>query len=166
MQKKKYPYKHGMTDTKFYNAWRGMLKRTTLKSRIDYKDYGGRGITVCRRWQKFENLKKDMYLSFKVHCQIFGEKNTSIDRLDNNKNYKPSNCAWSTSKQQARNRRGNHLVTYKGETKTLVEWSSGIGITATSFRDRITKLGWSVEKAIKTPRRNYPKSKTKMLKRV
>lgn len=92
---------HGMSKTPLYNAWRGMLSRCLLKTSMSYKNYGGRGITVCDEW-------KDDFQSFYDYVSQlphFGEKGYSLDRINNNGNYEPGNVKWSTRKEQANNRR-------------------------------------------------------------
>ena len=90
--------KHGMTGTRLYNCWNGMILRTTYKNHKAYHNYGGRGIKVCKEWLDsstfFEWAKSHGY-----------KDNLSLDRVNNDGNYEPSNCRWATSKEQANNKR-------------------------------------------------------------
>lgn len=136
---------HGMCKTSEYNIWAGMVARCNNPNKHNYYKYGGRGITVCKRWLKFENFYKDM-----------GPRPTlkhEIDRKDNNKGYFPGNCRWATRSENNRNTRHNHLLTYKGETKCIAAWSEETGIHEGTLRTRIRK-GWSPERVIETPPAN------------
>ncbi len=97
---------HGMKHTRFYNIWCGMKARCHNQNSPKYRIYGARGITVCDRWKNsFLAFKEDMYESYLDHCEKHGENNTSIDRIDVNGNYEPSNCKWATWKEQRANQR-------------------------------------------------------------
>ncbi len=127
-----HPMKHGMDGTPTYSSWKSMITRVTNQKRETWKNYGGRGITVCERWRKFTEFFRDM-----------GEKppGTSLDRINNDGNYEPGNCCWTTHSQQNRNRRNNHRVTIDGQTKTLVEWAELSGIRLHTILTRL-RLGW------------------------
>ena len=88
---------HGLIDHPMYESWHGMKQRCFNVNNKDYKHYGARGITICERWLLFKNFYDDMIISW--------QKGLSIDRINVNGNYKPSNCRWATAKEQARNKR-------------------------------------------------------------
>lgn len=93
---------HGLSSHPAYHNWEQMIQRCNNPKKDNYHLYGGRGIKVCERWRNFANFIADM-----------GEKPTtkhSIDRIDNDGNYEPSNCKWSTAKEQAQNRRPNSAI--------------------------------------------------------
>ena len=99
-----------MSRTRFYRIWQDIIKRCDNQNTKSYKHYGGRGITYCERWKEFLNFKEDMYESYLKHVEEFGEKQTTIDRIDVNGNYKKSNCRWATWKEQANNKRGDEEI--------------------------------------------------------
>ena len=88
---------------RFYNIWKSMKQRCLDKKHIAFKRYGGSGITVCKRWIKFENFMEDMLESYSKHVKEFGERQTTIDRINNEGNYELSNCRWATWLEQAHN---------------------------------------------------------------
>jgi hypothetical protein len=136
---------HGQSETREYWIWSSMIQRCTNPENKAYPKYGGRGITVHKRWLSFENFIKDM-----------GQRpseSLSLDRLDNNKGYSKSNCKWRTDKQQCRNTRRNHFLTHKGKTRCLAEWGEVTGIKAACLRARL-KRGWSIVRALETPKKN------------
>lgn len=103
---------HGMSHSRFHTIWICMRQRCNDRNYARFSDYGGRGISVCEDWNKFENFYRDMFDSYEKHCQKFGENKTSIDRIDNNKNYNLINCRWATPKEQCSNRRPRRLKQY------------------------------------------------------
>lgn len=109
---------HGMTHTKFHLTWKSMRARCLRKTDTGYPNYGGRGIKVCDRWlESFENFRDDMYPSYLEHAKIHGEKNTTLDRIEVMGNYEPSNCRWSTPKEQNRNTRATAITENYDEHK-------------------------------------------------
>lgn len=106
---------HGLSQTKIYKIWQGMKKRCELHNDKRYSDYGGRGIKVCEEWHDFINF-------YNWAIQNGYSEDLTIDRIDNNGNYEPSNCRWSTNKEQANNRRTNINITIGNTTKTMTEW--------------------------------------------
>ena len=102
-----------------YNSWDCMIQRCTNPNNNNYRNYGARGIKVCRRWLRFENFLSDM--GNRPH-------GLTLERLNNSKGYGPGNCAWVTKKTQLNNRRGNVLVEYQGESRTLAQWAEVLGV--------------------------------------
>ena len=129
-----------------YYSWASMKSRCLNKNYISYKDYGGRGITVCKKWLKFEDFYKDM-----------GKRpeKMSLDRINNEKGYCKENCRWATMKQQSRNKRNNRLITFKGETKCLAEWAIKLKMEESTIRRRLRDWGNNVEKVFDTPVMKY-----------
>lgn len=131
---------HGMTKSKLHVDWRAMRKRCFCKNDKAYKDYGGRGITVCDEWNDF--------MAFYEWSMNNGySEELSLDRIDNDGNYCPENCRWTDSITQGNNKRNNFRVEYNGETKTLAEWSRITGIGSSTIKSRIIS-GWSIEDAL------------------
>ncbi len=125
-------YKHGMKGTRFYRIWKEIKTRCYNEKRLCYKDYGGRGIIVCDEWRdSFSTFFEDMYKSYCEHCLEFGERNTTIDRIDNNSNYSIENCRWATRTEQMTNSRRARFLTDGKSVKTLSEWARYIGISKT-----------------------------------
>lgn len=143
--------KHGKINTRIYKIWLSMKQRCLRPSNPYYENYGARGIKVCDRWLDFENFYNDMYKSYVKHIKEFGEKDTTLDRIDVNGNYEPNNCRWATFKEQQNNRTNNHYIYYKGENLTISQLSEKYNIDQHVFRSRIILMNWSIEKALNTP---------------
>ena len=121
-----------------------MRRRCNKETDRRFKDYGGRGITVCKEWDKFEAFQK-------WSIENGYNDNLSIDRIDTNGNYEPSNCKWSTTKEQNNNKRNNRILEYNGEAHNVTEWAAILGMSAHTIFSRLDLMGWSVEKALSTP---------------
>mgnify|MGYP003443861791 FL=1 len=132
---------HGMSKTSTYKSWEAMIQRCSNASLKSYKNYGGRGISVCDEWTKFEKFYADMGIK---------PNGCSIDHIDVNGNYDQLNCRWSTMKQQNRNRRNNRLIEFNGETMCVNEWAESLGINKRTLLNRLTN-GWEIKKALTHP---------------
>jgi len=141
-----YKYHHGMGDTRFYNTWRGMKERSTKKDHALHKYYWDKGVRLYKEWYIFNNFKKDMYKSFLKHVEKHGEKNTTIERIDNSGGYNPDNCKWATNQEQWKNKDNSRLVTFNNRTETLSQWARELGIGPRTLHYRL--LNWDFEKAM------------------
>ena len=132
--------KHLQTGSDLYYVWSQIKQRCNNPNNKRYKNYGARGIKFCNEWEDFTNFynwaKENGY-----------KKGLTIDRIDNNGNYEPSNCRWITNKEQQNNKRNNHLITYNNETLTVTQWAEKYNINVYTFRNRISK-GWDIKKAL------------------
>lgn len=134
---------HGQTNSPEYTAWKNMRARCNRKTNKAYKYYGGRGITVCNRWQNsFENFLSDM--GPRPNPKL------TLERKNNNLGYAPENCIWDTRKNQAFNRRGAVVLTAQGRSMTATAWAEELGIDRGLIYGRL-KSGWSHEKALFHP---------------
>ena len=139
---------HNMSNTYAYNTWAQMKQRCYNPHNKMYKRYGGLGIKVCSLW----------FNSFLEFYKAMGERPSilySLDRIDNQGDYKPNNCRWATPKEQCNNRRSNRVIKYKGQEKTMGQWAHKYGIEKTTLRHRIVNRGWSIERALTEPVRTY-----------
>lgn len=137
--------KHGMATTRFYSIWQNMRRRCYDTTRHNFLYYGGRGIRV--EWDTFNQFFTDMYPEYLKHSEKNGEKNTFIERINNNKNYSCENCRWSTRSEQVRNRRSNIYLTFNQKTQCLKDWSIETGINRLTIKKRLNN-GWSVAQAL------------------
>lgn len=133
--------KYTITNKRIYNIWSDMINRCKSKTRRDSKNYFLKGIRVCTEWQFYDNFEK-WALSNGYADDL------TIDRINFNGNYEPSNCRWITIQEQQRNKETTTFYTYKGETKCLKEWSEITGINRGTLWSRIHGEGLSMEEAI------------------
>lgn len=147
--------KHGIyagmrnKEPSFMTTWRGMLYRCEKPTFPAYKNYGGRGIRVCDRWRLGDGERQ----GFECFRDDMGPKPTSshtLDRIDNEGNYEPSNCRWASRREQGLNTRVNHHVTLAGRRVTLTEAAESTGIPYNVLQGRL-KNGWDEAKALATP---------------
>lgn len=145
LRKKNAKKTHGFSKTRLYREWAGIIQRCENKNHKSYNNYGKRGIKICDEWRNnFENFRdwsiKNGY-----------KDNLTIDRIDIDKNYSPNNCRWITKGEQAKNRSCNYNIEYMGKKQNLQDWCTELNLDYKRMHNRINKLGWDFEKAIKTP---------------
>lgn len=149
--------KHGEWGTRLHVLWKGMKSRCDNPNHREYKNYGGRGIKVCSQWS-------EDFLSFKEFMLSIGYDETlptgeqTIERINVNGDYEPSNCKLITKGEQSYNKRNNHYITYKGETKTVTEFAREHGIDTNTILNRINHFGYTVEEAIEKPVIHKPRA--------
>lgn len=134
---------HGKFGTPVYNVWNSMVGRCHNPSTRAYKDYGGRGITVCAEWRRFENFYADM-----------GEPTAglTLDRIDNDLGYSKANCQWATMKVQQNNKRSNVRLHFEGKTLNVTQWAKLLNTPRQLIYDRL-RAGWPIARALTEPHR-------------
>ena len=145
---------HGMSGTSTYRSWQEMWIRCTEPSAISFQNYGGRGIKVDSRWEQFENFFADMGIR---------PKGTSLDRIDNDADYSPENCKWSSKTEQARNKRNNVLVKYRGREQALAAWCEELNLPYSRTYNRIVIQRLDAASAFEKP---FVKQKDRKLRGV
>jgi hypothetical protein len=134
--------RHGKSSSPEYWTWWAMLQRCKNPNHPAYLNYGGRGISVCERWEKFPAFFEDM-----GHRPHGG----TLERVDNNAGYSPENCRWATRKEQQRNLRRNRWLTYQGRSVLVSDLAEQFGMKRATLYQRIFGMGWPIEKAVNTP---------------
>lgn len=125
--------KHKKAGSKIYAVWNTMRARCHNPNNTSYERYGAKGVKVCKEWA-------GSFTAFYNWALENGYKDgLTIDRIDNNRNYCPENCRWVTAKEQNRNKRNNHFITYKGETKCLGEWAEILNLNYFKLYDRLIR---------------------------
>lgn len=130
----------------FYLRYYSLLRRCTNKNWNKYKYWGGKGIK--NEWGSYEEFKKDMYKSYLKHRLKYGQSNTTLDRIDNKKNYSKLNCRWSTKLIQNNNRSNTKLYTYEGKTMTIKEWSRYKNVNYSTLRSRLYKYKLTLKESL------------------
>lgn len=133
---------HNATNSRLYTLWWGIKSRCNNSKCRGYKDYGGRGIKICKEWLDFQNFHDW------AHANGYNDTLT-IDRIDVNGNYCPENCRWADMKFQGNHRRNNRIIEFQNQTHTVSEWSAITGINIATLYARLDR-GWSAEKALST----------------
>lgn len=132
--------------TRLYVIWCSMKQRCDNPKNKAYPLYGGKGVTYCEEWREFAAFREwALANGYKSHL--------TIDRIDCDGNYKPSNCRWVTRRQQNNNRSNNRRITFRGETLPLSTWAKRIGIHRASLAERLDR-GWSIAEALTTPKKS------------
>lgn len=150
-QRLKATRKHGLSNSKIYGSYKSMISRCTNPNDIDWKYYGGRGITVCDRWmESVENFYADMSPTW--------QEELTIERKNVNLGYSPENCCWITMKEQGGNKRNTRRFEYKGEFLMKTELAAKAGISLACFLAR-EKMGWPLEKIMTQPKQKKTFSK-------
>jgi len=149
---------HGMSKTPTWRSWRAMRDRCFRSSHTAWSRYGGRGVTVCDRWDDFEYFLEDMGAR---------PDGMTLDRVDTNGMYEPSNCRWATPRQQTENRRDSRYLEHNGERMTVTRWAERSRLTVTAIVTRV-KAGLSMEEVLapadrraliaETCRRGHPRN--------
>lgn len=130
---------HGMSKTSVYASWKSMIERCTSPKHPCYDAYGGRGITVCRRWRKFENFAEDMAASY--------FEGASIDRKDGNVGYTPANCRWLDLQENRKRKRNVVYVLFRGRRRSLRELAESRDLDFSKVYYRFRR-GYSVDECL------------------
>lgn len=137
--------KHGCRHTRLYRIWTNMKSRCYNKNCASYTRWGGRGIEMCDAWR--ESFEEFMNWSMSNGYEEY----LSIDRIDNDGNYCPENCRWTTVEEQCNNRSSSVFYEYNNELKTLPQLSKQYGVDCHTLFARVNKLNWSIDRALKEP---------------
>lgn len=139
--------KHEMTGAPEYHAYLHMIARCYNKNHPQYKDYGGRGISVSERWlENFSNFFADIGTR--------PTENHSIERINNNNGYSQENCRWAMDSEQNNNRRNNRFIDFEDQNLTIAQWSRKTGITERAINYRLS-TGWAISETLTKPSKVY-----------
>lgn len=133
---------HGKTSDKLYKIYYSMINRCANESNKNYHNYGGRGIKICDEWAN------DFVIFYDWSIANGYKEHLSIDRIDVNGNYEPSNCRWATTKEQGNNKRTNINITYGGKTLNLSQWAKIFGVKYLPLYHRVATKGMEIDAAV------------------
>lgn len=153
----RHAIKHGGYKDRLFKVYTSIKQRCCNPNYFQYKDYGGRGITICNQWASdYGSFQEWAYKNgYTQEILPNGLNKWTIDRIDNNKGYSPDNCRWITTQEQQFNKRDNVVLTFNGETMTATEWAHRLNLSPYIIWARL-KNGWSVEETLETPKLNSP----------
>ena len=136
---------HGKSNTRIYRIWGGIISRCENSHDTGYKDYGGRGIHMCAEW-------RTDFLSFERWALANGYTDQlSIDRINVDGAYEPTNCRWVTIQEQSNNKTTSRFLIFRGEKKTIAQWAEITQIPRNTIKNRIDRYGWTIERALTVP---------------
>lgn len=136
--------KHGLCGTPLYNVWLTMKQRCYNPKDKHYKWYGFKGVKVCSEWLN----NAEAFVEWALNNNY--KPGLTLDRIDSNGDYTPSNCRFITIQAQQRNKSSNHVLVYDGISLPIQEWAEKLNITPSTLRSRINK-GWTIDRALTTP---------------
>jgi len=145
---------HGLSKTRMFKIWVGIRKRCTNPNMKSYERYGGRGIKVCKEWDSYLRFYDDMINGY--------SDDLTLERIDPNGNYEPSNCKWANSIEQARNKTNTRLIEFNGIKLTAKGWEEITSIRSDTIQWRI-KNGWDLERALYGDKENKIENISKYL---
>lgn len=143
--RRRIPVKRDVARDRVYRIWASMIQRCVNPNSSGFHRYGGRGVRVCERW-------RNSFLAFEADMGPRPTPSHSVDRIDNDGDYEPSNCRWASVREQSSNKSTNKLLTYRGRTMSVTEWASELGVSRDLIQRRL-RLGWSVADAFERPSR-------------
>jgi hypothetical protein len=137
--------KHGMKHTRLYRIWGNIKSRCNNPNTTHYNSYGGRGISICKEWDNDFSAFMEWSISNGYNDSL------TIDRIDQNGDYCPENCRWTSQKVQCNNFSRNKMITYLGKTQSLTMWCEELNLSYSMVKRRLAK-GKSVEEAFEKPK--------------
>lgn len=139
---------HGHSNERLHFVWRGIKKRCYNPNHVEYKNYGGRGIKLCKEWHDYSVFREWAYSNGYDENAERGK--CTIERIDNDKDYCPENCKFASMKEQANNKSSNRYISYNNKTQTVAQWADELNIRQETLRRRMQR-GWSIERTLSTP---------------